>query len=84
MGAGVFKQSTVFLNTFQRAEIRPKPQIEACFLFKKIAAAFREHSLFLLVFKQVADIAIQKTAKRFKVIPSNALSLSQLLDGRFR
>ena len=81
MGAGVFKQSNAFLYRFQRAETRPKPQIKTRFLFKKITAAFREHSLFLLVFKKVADIAIQKTAKRFKVIPRNTLPLSQFLDG---
>lgn len=58
MGAGVFKKTSVLLNRFQRTESPYKPLEKGGFLFKKFIPAFLEHSLFLLVFKQIADVAL--------------------------
>jgi hypothetical protein len=58
MGAGVCKKASALFNRFQSTKSPYIPLEKGGFLFKKFTPAFLEHSLFLLVFKQIADVAL--------------------------
>jgi hypothetical protein len=84
MGAGGVQIKRCFTEQIFSVKKVVKTARKSLFLFRKVSPAFLEHSLFLLVFKQITDVAFQKAAKGVEVIPSNSLSLSQLLDSGFR
>ena len=83
-GCGVFKQSSVLLNSFRNCQKAQKSAWNCKKLFKKMRTPFCEHSLFLLVLKDCRNVAIEEFAQSVEVIPWNSLSTSQFLNCRLR
>ena len=68
-GAGVFKESSVLVNSFGERKRPQKLLQKRLNLFRKPQTTFCEQSLFLLVLKDCRNVAIEEFAQSVEVIP---------------